>query len=163
LRETIKKINYYLQYISVVTMVGLMFLTVTDVFMRSFMNRPISGSYELTNLVLTFIVFFGIGYAQHFKEHVVIDVLYERLPLKGRRLISLLSSVIYLAITILICWVVYDYSRTLISTNASTAILKIPHWPVVMIASVGLIGYVLAIISDLLLIKEGGVLSNDVD
>ena len=163
MRETIKKINYYLQYISVVTMVGLMLMTVADVIMRSFMNRPISGSYELTNLVLTFIVFFGVGYAQHFKEHVVIDVVYERLPHKGRRFISILSSLIYLAITLLICWVVFDYGRTLVSTNASTAILKIPLWPVAMIAAIGLIGYILAIISDLLLIKEGGVLSNDVD
>jgi TRAP-type C4-dicarboxylate transport system permease small subunit len=140
-----------------------MCLTVADVIMRNFLNQPISGSYELTCLVLTFIVFFGVGNAQHFKEHVVIDVLYDRLPLKGRRFISFLSSLIYLAITIVMFWVVFKYGRLLISTNATTAIMKIPHWPVVFIASVGLIGYILSIISDLVFLKEGGVLSNDAD
>ncbi len=162
-RKRFKTINHYLQYISGITLVALMFLTVADVIMRSFLNQPISGSYELTCLVLTFIVFFGVGNAQHFKEHVVIDVLYDRLPLKGRRLISFLSSLIYLAITVVMFWVVFKYGRLLINTNATTAIMKIPHWPVVLIASVGLIGYILSIVSDLVFLKEGGVLSNDAD
>ncbi|MDW7740324.1 MAG: TRAP transporter small permease subunit [Bacillota bacterium] len=163
MRKRIKKINYYLQFISCVTLLALMFMTGADVIMRSFLNRPMSGSYELTSIFLTFIVFFGVGNAQHFKEHVVIDALYDRLPRKGQRFISYLSSVIYLAITILMCWVVFKYSQLLVSTNANTAILKIPHWPVVLIAAVGLIGYVLSVVADLLFLKEGGVLGNDVD
>jgi TRAP-type transport system small permease protein len=163
LRENIKRINYYLQYISSFTMIALMFLTVSDVIMRSFLNQPIGGSYELTSVFLTFIVFYAIGYAQHYRDHVVIDVLYERLPFKGRRVLSFLSSIIYLLITVLMCYVVYKYSQNLIATNANTAILKIPHWPVVLLAAVGLIGYFLSIIADLLFLKEGGIMSNDVD
>ncbi|MDY6826558.1 MAG: TRAP transporter small permease [Bacillota bacterium] len=163
MRGKIKKINYYMQYVSGFTLVLLMFLTVADVIMRSFLNQPIGGSYELTSVLLTFIVFYAVGHAQHYRDHVVIDVLYDRLPFRGKRFISYLSSIIYLIITAIMCYVVFFYSQQLIATNATTAILKIPHWPVVVLAAVGLIGYFIAIIADLLFLNEGGILSNDVD
>ncbi len=163
MRSTIKRINYYVQYVAGFTLVGLMLLTVSDVVLRRFFNKPISGSYELTCVLLTFIVFFGVGYAQDFKEHVVIDLLYDLLPRKGRRIISYLSSILYLAMVLLITWVVFKYGIKLIDTHATTAILKIPHWPIVLVAVFGLISYALSVIGDLLLLKDGGVLSHDND
>jgi len=163
LRRKIKTFNYYMQFVSGFTLVTMMLLTVADVIMRGAFNKPILGVYELTCLFLTFIVFFAVGYAQDYKEHVVIDVLYDLLPLKGQRIISYLSSIMYLAMVTLVCWVVFKYGLSLIPTNATTAVLKIPHWPVVIFSSIGLVGYIFSIIGDLLFLKEGGVLRNDTD
>lgn len=163
MRNTIKRINYYVQYVAGFTLIGLMCLTVADVILRRFFNDPIGGSYELTCVLLTFIVFFGVGYAQDFKEHVVIDFVYDLLPRKGRRIVSYISTILYLAVVILIIVVVFNYGIKLIDTHATTAILKIPHWPIVLIAVLGLIGYALSVIGDLLFLKEGGVLSHDND
>jgi TRAP-type C4-dicarboxylate transport system permease small subunit len=163
LRKTIKTINRYAQYISGFTLMLLMILTVTDVVGRRFFNNPVEGSYELICVLLTFIVFFAVGYAHDYREHVVIDFLYDLLPRSGRRFISFLSSIIYLSMVLLMCGMVFKYGLNLISTSATTAILKIPHWPIVITATIGLIGYALSIIGDLIFLKKGGVLSNDID
>ena len=161
MRDTIKKINYYFQFVSGFVTIALMLLTVLDVILRYFFNAPIGGTYELTCLVLTIIVFFAVGYSQEFNEHVVIDILYDHLPRKAKWVMSLISTLIYLAIVVLMFWTVAKYSITLISTNAQTPILKIPHWPLVIASAVGLFSYILALINDLLFVKDGGVLSND--
>jgi TRAP-type C4-dicarboxylate transport system permease small subunit len=163
LRKKIKALNHYAQYVSGFTLMLLMMLMVAEVIARRFFNDPIGGSYELVCVLLTFIVFFAAGYAHHYREHVVIDFIYELLPRSGRRFISFLSTIIYLGTVLLMCWMVFKYGLALIATGATTAILKIPHWPIVIAAGVGLIGYALSVIGDLIFLIDGGVLSNDID
>src|SRR5690554_4641190 len=96
----------------------LMMLMVAEVIARRFFNNPIGGSYELVCILLTFIVFFATGYAHDHREHVVIDFLYDLLPRSGRRFISFLSSIIYLAMVLLMCEMVFKYGLNLINTGA---------------------------------------------
>ena len=57
------------------TMIGLMMLTVADVFLRKFFNAPILGSYEITEFLLVVLVFFAIPWAALKKANVKVDLI----------------------------------------------------------------------------------------
>ena len=50
-----------------------MFVTVADVIGRRFFNHPISGSYEISSMILVIVVFSTITYCQLLKGHVSIE------------------------------------------------------------------------------------------
>jgi TRAP-type C4-dicarboxylate transport system permease small subunit len=164
MRKTVKKTNYYLNLVSGILLAIMMFMTVIDVVVRKMLGQFFSGSYELTLLLLTMIVFLGFGYANDFKEHVVIDVLYEALPRTGKRVFSIIASLLNLTIVSVMCFVVFKQAFRLYASGAYTSSLRIPHWPFAILGAVGLLGFILSILGDFILIfKEGRVLSNDAD
>jgi len=163
-RKVIKKINYYLNYISSFLLGALMLLTVADVISRRFFNAPIRGTFELTMLTITVIVYLGFAHSNDFKEHIVIDVLYDALPRLGKKVFSIISAAISLALAILMSAAIYEHIFRLYASGATSASLRIPIWPIAITAFVGLIGLALSFIGDLIMIfHEGKVLSNDPD
>ena len=161
-RKVIKKINYYLNYVSSFFLAFLMLMTVADVVSRKIFNSPIMGTYELTLLLITIVVYLGFAHANDFKEHVVIDVLYEVLPRAGKFIFSVISSLLNLALACTMCYAIYNYIFRLYASGGVTASLKIPLWPFAVVAVVGMAGLVLSIIGDFILIfVERKVLSND--
>lgn len=162
-RKVIKKINSCAQYISGAALMILMGLTVVDVIYRQLLNRSLSGTFELTTILLTFIVFFALAYANDHKEHVVIDVVYNAVPRLGKKILSYFSTLINLGIVCLMCWYVFDYGVSLIAKNATTSTLHIPIWPIVFLGGIGMIFYVLSVVGDLIFVIKGGVMSHDDD
>ena len=141
-----------------------MLMTVADVVSRKFFNRPLTGVYELTLLMITVIVYLGFAHANDYKEHVVIDVLYEILPRAGKKIFSVIASLFNLALASVMCYAIYKYIPRLYASGGTTASLKIPLWPFAVVAVIGMIGLILSFIGDFILIfREGRVLSNDAD
>jgi TRAP-type C4-dicarboxylate transport system permease small subunit len=141
-------INRIANYFSVILLVLLTFLTVADVFGRYFLNKPIPGTLEITELVLSLIVFLAFGYAEHFNEHIVIDTLYELLPQVIKRFVYLFSMLLSFTVITLMGWQLYIFGERMQNGGYSTAILRIPLYPIVLLTSVGSICYALAMISN---------------
>ena len=159
MRKVMKKINFYCTHVSAVTLAALMLLTVTDVFLRFAFNKPVPGAFEMTEILIPVMVLFAAAYAHNFGDHVVIDIIYVKLPKVARWIISLVSTLIYLAIVVLICWRIYIHSGNLRIIGAETSQLHIPHWPVLLIGSIGMLMFVVTLIADLIfIIKDRGVL-----
>lgn len=162
-RKIIKKINTGAQYVSGVALLALMGLTVIDVLGRLIFNQRLAGTFELTSILLVFIVFFALAYANDHHEHVVIDVLYNIFPRMGKKVISYISTIINMVIVALMCWQVFSYGIQLISRNATTSTLHIPMWPIVMLGGIGMLGYLLSSIGDVIFVAKGGIMNHDDD
>lgn len=155
--------NRYAHNLSCAILALLMFLTVIDILGRTIFNYPIPGKYELTGLSLIIIVFFSFGYAEHHKDHVVIDFVYEHMPPVLQKIIYLFSQIACLAMAAVMFWRVLAYGIHMISTNAITTSLKIPYWPIILTACIGLLGFFFSYIYNLLFLKsERGEQINDV-
>lgn len=164
MRQTIKKINYFLNLFSSILLAVLMLMTVADVLVRKILGMFFAGTYELTLLLITVIVFLGFAYANDHKEHVVIDFLYELLPRVGKKVFSIIATILNLSVVSVMCFVVARQAVRLYESGAHTSSLKIPQWPFAIIGAIGLFGFILSIIGDLILIfKEGEVLACDTD
>jgi len=123
MRIAIKKINYYSQFIAAFTLALLLFMTVVDVLLRNAFFIYLRGTYELTQILMSVIVFMAVGYSHDHKEHVVIDILYEHLPRAQKWVLSLISSLIFLAINATMTWVVFQFALRQLAQGDHTSSL----------------------------------------
>lgn len=142
-------INRITHQLSAILIMALMGLTVMDVAGRFLFNRPIRGTFELTEFALVLIVFFALGYAQHNDDHVAIDLLYTRFPKVGQRVLDIFSALLSVTVISLMSWRLYVYSGRMLAGNYTTAVLRIPLHPLVLLAALGTIGFILALITSL--------------
>ncbi|MGJ9385275.1 TRAP transporter small permease [Salipaludibacillus sp. CF4.18] len=59
-----------------------------DVIGRYFFNKPISGSFELTELGSAILVFFALAITHKYKEHNAIGFIVDKLSHKARNIIE---------------------------------------------------------------------------
>ena len=58
-----------------VFVIPLMLITTGDVIGRGFFNKPIAGTFELSEYMLAIIILLGAAYTQQVKGHVAVDFL----------------------------------------------------------------------------------------
>ena len=112
----------------------LMFLTVVDVISRDSFNKPIPGVFELSEYMLCVIILLGAAYTQQVKGHVSVDFLTSRFPLKARRTIEVLTTLLSLFIVALVVWqgFVVGFEETGVSD-----MLRIPKAPFMILVGAG--------------------------
>ena len=112
----------------------LMFLTVVDVISRDSFNKPIPGVFELSEYMLCVIILLGAAYTQQVKGHVSVDFLTSRFPLKARRTIEVLTTLLSLFIVTLVVW--QGFVVGLGETGVSD-MLRIPKAPFMALVGAG--------------------------
>lgn len=141
-------INRLLAHIGSIGLGLLMFLTVADVFGRYLLNRPVTGTFELTEMSMVLIVFLALGLAQHHNEHISLDLAYNYFPSRLKKVSDLSVDVISLAVVIAMTWQLYSYFVRMLDGNYTTAVLRLPIHRFVIVALAGTAAYVLAILCD---------------
>jgi TRAP-type C4-dicarboxylate transport system permease small subunit len=142
-------INRLLTHLGSIALALLMFLTVADVFGRYFFNRPVSGTFELTEMLMVPIVFLALGLAQHHNEHISLDLAYNYFPSRQKKGVDVIVDLVNLVVVVAITWQLYEYSVRMSEGNYTTAVLQLPIHPFVILAIAGTASYVFAIICDL--------------
>ena len=103
-------VNRFLTHFGSLALAVLMLLTVADVFGRYFLNRPVPGTFELTELFMVFIVFLALGLAQHHHEHISLDIAYNYFPPRVKKYTNLLIDVVNLVAMAAVSWQLYEYA-----------------------------------------------------
>lgn len=66
--------------IAVLFLVVMMLATSVDATLRFFFNKPIAGVFEVAEMAMVVLVFFGLGWTQQDRKHIRATMLTERLP-----------------------------------------------------------------------------------
>ncbi len=127
----------------------MMFLTTADVILRYVFNRPITGAYELTGLMLAILVAFGLAYTQVHKGHIRIDFIISRFSPRVQAFVDSITTLIGIAIFSLIIWQSVLYAESLRAACVTTPALYIPLYPFIWIVAVGSALFCLVHIVDL--------------
>lgn len=104
LEKIIFPISHFLHLIGQVMLVLMVSITVADVFLRYVLNRPILGSYELTEFMMAILVFASVGYTMTVKGHVVVDLVTTRLPQRAQAFIECITSLIAFILFAIVTW-----------------------------------------------------------
>jgi TRAP-type C4-dicarboxylate transport system permease small subunit len=136
-------LNRWLGYLSSVVLGLMMLLTVCDVCGRYFFNHPITGTTEISRLMMVIIVFPALGWAALGKMHVRVDILVTRFPRRVQAILGAITLLIALSTYAFITWRSFLESAVV---NRQTSLLGLPFTPFYWIMSVGFTTFCLAIV-----------------
>jgi TRAP-type C4-dicarboxylate transport system permease small subunit len=106
-------------------LVFLTLLLVVDAIGR-FIKYPVTGSYEIVQYGFALIVCFSIAYTGMKGGHISIDLLYDRLPQKMKRLFEIVGQSLSILIFALITWRLGVDGREAYTLSERSSTLNIP-------------------------------------
>jgi TRAP-type C4-dicarboxylate transport system permease small subunit len=133
-REAVQKASYGACFVGMFLAIPLMLLTVGDVMGRSFFNKPIPGTFELSEYMLAVIILLGAAYTQQVKGHVGVDFLTSRYSPRTQAVFQFITTVASLFIIAILVW--YGYIEG-IHEKAVSDQLRIPQWPFKLLVAAG--------------------------
>ena len=132
-RHLIERIIYYTAAAGMIFVIPLMLLTTGDVVGRSFFNKPLAGTFELSEYMLAVIILLSAAYTQQVKGHVSVDFLTSRFNPKIQRYLQVLTTGLSLAIITIVVWQGMVLG---LEEKAVTDQLRIPKAPFKMLVGV---------------------------
>jgi len=114
-----------LGYVAAVVLFSLMLLTCVDVFGRYFLNRPVWGGFELTEMLLAAVIFAGLPLVTLRDDHVTVDLLDPITPDWLFRVQHVIACAIGFVCTVYVAWRLLLRAENLQQAGETTAVLKI--------------------------------------
>ncbi len=114
-----------LGYVAAVVLFCLMLLTCVDVFGRYFLNRPVWGGFELTEMLLAALIFAGLPLVTLRGDHVTVDLLDPITPDWLFRVQHAAACAIGSVCTAYLAWRLWLRAENLQQAGETTAVLKI--------------------------------------
>ena len=108
----------------------LMVLTVMDVGLRYFLNKPITSTFELTEFMMAVLVSFCLAHTASHGGHVNVDIVTSRLPRKISAILGAISNFITTSIFTLVTWQCFAQARTIYQSGLESDVLYIPVFPI---------------------------------
>jgi|WetSurMetagenome_2_1015567.scaffolds.fasta_scaffold143273_2 TRAP-type C4-dicarboxylate transport system permease small subunit len=101
----LRKVEGALRVVSWLVTLFTTFLIVTDVFLRFFFNKPLPATWEMSEVLMPYIVFLGFAYALTEKAHIRVSLLTDRLSRGGQLACEAFADLLSFAVCALItCW-----------------------------------------------------------
>jgi len=149
--KIIRNVNRVLGYVASSFLILLMMITVIDVILRYFFNAPITGTTEISQLMMIIIVFPALGWAAVDRAHIRVDLLIRQVPRRPSAVVNAITLLLALGVYIIITW------RSLLESavvNRQTSLIHLPFAPFYWLMSVSLAIFCLAILA--LIVEEIG-------
>ena len=109
---------------------GLVGLTVVDVFGRYWFSAPVSGAFEMTQLMLAALIFAALPLTTVAGEHIEVDILYEHARGGLKAAMRIFAGTLSALVLFVIAWRLADHAFGLAEDGAVTNALLIPLAPV---------------------------------
>jgi TRAP-type transport system small permease protein len=124
----------------------MMLLTTADVVMRYFFNKPITGSFELTQYLMALIVSFTIAYSAANEGMVKVSLVTERLSPKTQSILGIITGIPGIGLFIFITWRTFTFVGIQNAQHIVSPILSIPQAPFAAVVACGLVCMILILI-----------------
>ena len=132
------------------TMIGLMMLTVADVFLRKFFNAPILGSFEITEYLLVVLVFFAIPWAALKKANVKVDLIVGKFPKRVQAAFSSVTCLLSVIITAFFGWYTIPQAVYIFKLGSVSDMLEIPYYPFYFFVAFGFFILMFVLVANLI-------------
>ena len=117
-------------------LLAMMLLTFVDVVARYGFNRPLSGAFEVTELLLVVLIFAGLPLASYAGEHVTMDFIDRLIGAGARARLERGVDVASAAILGLLAWLVWLKADRIWAYRDATDVLRIVYGPFVYFMAV---------------------------
>jgi TRAP-type C4-dicarboxylate transport system permease small subunit len=156
-REALRPVRLALAAISAAMLFAMMGVTVVDVVGRYFLNAPLPGASELTELLLVGVIFTGLPAVCLDDGHVTVDLLTERLAPWTKPIRLLVVRIVTIGALAVIGWRLWIQGTRLASYGEVSVYLRWPVAPVAYFAAaLCLVSALLVLALIVLRADEGG-------
>ena len=135
------KIIYFLSRImnilASVVLVAMMLLTVSDVCLRYFLNRPIIGATELTENMMVCMAFFALAWCAGQQGHLKVDLVVMRFSNRVQAVFDSLTLSVGMIMVALIAWRSFMEGMAVRELNIISSPLRIPAFPFYYVVAAG--------------------------
>ncbi|MDA8125379.1 MAG: TRAP transporter small permease [Deltaproteobacteria bacterium] len=108
----------------------LMILVSVNIILRYFFSSPITGTIELTELLMVPMVFFPLAFAQKSGGHIRADALYNLIPYPYKGALDVLINTLGCAVCALFAWLTFqDGWAAYLVKDITPGHVKILTWP----------------------------------
>jgi TRAP-type C4-dicarboxylate transport system permease small subunit len=107
----------------------MMLLTASDVTLRCAFNRPIIGSFDLTEYMMAIVVSFGLAYCALLRGHVRVDLIVSHLPKRFQAIIDSITGLLGVILFSVITWQNFIYMELLFDSGVKSTVLLVPRFP----------------------------------
>jgi TRAP-type C4-dicarboxylate transport system permease small subunit len=115
---------------------AMMTVTALDVAGRYFLNRPIGGAFEITEVLMGLVIFAGMPLATARREHIAIDLFDTALSWRFRCWQAAIGDLICAGISAALAWRIWTRGQSLIAVGETTMQLGLPRGAVALAMSV---------------------------
>jgi TRAP-type C4-dicarboxylate transport system permease small subunit len=133
-RSLIERIIRSTATAGMIVLIPLMLITTGDVLGRSVFNKPITGTFELSEYMLAVVVLLGAAYTQQVKGHVTVEFLTSRLSRRTEQVCRVITLALSLFIVTILVWQGFTLA---IEETGVTDQLRIPRAPFKMLVGIG--------------------------
>ena len=137
LERWIHPVSKLMSRIASVILVLMMFLTVTDVFLRKVFSRSILGTVEVSEFLLLIVIFFTLADTEIFNGHVKVDLVMSRFGDRVQGMVDMVTQLVCFFLCGLITWSTLVYSEQMRASGEVSQDLWIPIYPFIYIVAVG--------------------------
>lgn len=112
----------------------LILLTVADVVGRTLIGKSILGTVDISTMLLVGIAFLGLAAAEVEGQHVVVDLIEQRLPRANRIALAVIRIFLLVGLGVILVWGLSEVLVSAIDRGETTnTILRLPTWPAKLI------------------------------
>lgn len=155
LTKTLEIIARFLSYFSIISTAVMVLMSVADVIARNVFGHPISGATEIVQIFnVGTILAMGMGCLTN--QNVSVDFVMDSLPKVPRHVIQIFMNIFTICVLGIVVWRSVVTSIDYFNKGYSYTLLRIPHWPFVLVVALGFLGGLAATI--FMTINEGRML-----
>ena len=115
-----------------------MFLGTADVVGTQMLGQPVPGAREITESTMVLIVFGALTYGQIRRSHIRVELLYTRLPPRGKAMLDILADAAGLLFFGLLLWQAINEAEFSMQIGEATdGLIRFPLYPARIILAVG--------------------------
>ena len=115
----------------------LMLLTTADVAGRYFFNSPINGVFDLTHFAVSIMVYLGLAYCAMRSAHVVIELLYDKLPRFAQGVLNRITNLAGCLLFGIISWRTLVQSIDVREMGEASQMMELPYYPLYYLVAFG--------------------------
>ena len=121
-----KFLNEFEIYMGAVIFVIMTILLFVQVVTRYFFGHAVTWAEEISTIMFVWMIYLGVAAAVLRRKHLKIDAFVETLPFKYKKMLLILSNVIFLIFSLYIIFPMMEVVNNYAAKNAASSILKFP-------------------------------------
>lgn len=113
-------------------------IAVFGVFMRYILNNPLTWTTEIFELFMVSAIFIGFGMALKDDRHIVVDLIYDKMPVPVKKIFNIISNLFGAGFSIYLTYMGIMLADIAYKQGGTTIDVGIPIWLTYLIMPIGM-------------------------